>query len=137
MSSPLYERLKQLSSGDVGPAIDTQRVILCQKDLVKNKIATLPESFVELLRHYNSIAHNGARIYGIMPGKENFYDIVTENRHLNLPAKQERIILGADNFDYLAYNQNKRVYQIIDKEDLEVLEEYQQIEPALLYMLKI
>ena len=33
------------------------------------------------------------------------------------------LILGQDEFDYLTYNAEKKYYQIIDKSDLEVLED--------------
>ena len=47
------------------------------------------------------------------------------------------IILGVNEMDYLGYNHKWQVYQIIDKDDFEVLEEYHELTAALNDILKI
>lgn len=133
----LIQYIQKHTSTRLGSPIKTAKIILCQKELVQNGNAMLPDAFLELLHNFNAVSYDGARIFGIAPDKKIFMDIVLANQMSPLAGKQNMVVLGCDEFDYLAYNTQAQTYQIIDKEDLEVLEEYSEIEPAIRHILKI
>jgi len=112
-------------------------IIECQKELRLNRIAPIPEDYLVFLHHTNGLSCNDAWLAGIYPHDTQVPDICRLNRQVHHPLSRDLIILGADDFDYLGFNHKWQVYQIIDKDDLEVLEEYQNLEQALNYILKI
>ena len=111
-------------------------VIALQQFLRQNHFGALPAEFIEFLHFYNGIGHNGGAICGILDSK-NINDISTINNTIIHPLHQDLVFLGYDDFDLLAYNQKHNVYQIIDKDDFEVLEEYTDFSSAAQYILKI
>lgn len=133
----IIQKLKQIPATILGNPVNVKKIILCQKELMQNHNAMVPEDFLELLHNFNAAAYDGAKIFGIAPDGKIFMDIVLANQMSPFSGKQNMIVLGCDEFDYLTYNAERKTYQIIDKEDLEVLEEYSEIEPALRYILKI
>ena len=133
----ILDQLQTLRNIRLGAPVDTKNIILCQKELIKNQIAQVPDSFLQILHRYNAISYDCANIYGIAPQGKIFFDSVKTNILSPMEDKKNTVILGADEFDYMAYNTPRGLYQIIDKEDMEVLEEYTDIEQALYHILKI
>lgn len=133
----ILEQLQKLGSSNLGKPVNIKKIILCQKELTQNHNAMVPDSFLELLHLYNAINYDGANIFGISPEGKVFLDLVIANKMSRFSGKPQMVILGCDEFDYIAYNAQKSLYQIIDKEDMEVLEEYSDIEQALRHILKI
>ncbi|MBO5442153.1 MAG: hypothetical protein J6A33_00010 [Alphaproteobacteria bacterium] len=121
----------------LGSPVKAKDIILCQKQLLSNRFPTIPDSFLKILHTFNAVSFNGSHIFGISPENQYLTDIfkanISHNRNPNI------LLLGCDEFDYLGYNQLSKSYQIIDKEDAEVLEEYpeRELELALTYILKI
>lgn len=121
----------------LGSPVKAKDIILCQKQLLSNRFPTIPDSFLKILHTFNAVSFNGSHIFGISPENQSLTDIfkanISHNRNPNI------LLLGCDEFDYLGYNQLSKSYQIIDKEDAEVLEEYpeRELELALTYILKI
>ncbi len=118
--------------GKPAPAED---VIAVQQDLKFNGLPALPEDFVRFLHHVNTLNYDGLFIFGINP-RSYFLDILSENLRLNLPQKENILILGYDEFEYLAYCAPHACYQIIDKDTLEVVETYADLTAAMKYLLK-
>lgn len=110
--------------------------ILTQQILKQHNIAPLPQDFITFLKSYNGFENNGGTICGIYKNK-NIDDISILNTSILHPLHKDLVFLGYDDFDYLAYNQRHQVYQIIDKDDLEVLEEYTDLSLAIQHILKI
>lgn len=110
-------------------------VIVTQQFLKQHGFAGLPSEFVEFLHNSNGIISDGGVICGIHSNKNNT-DISTLNILIFHPLHKDMVFLGYDDFDYLAYNQKHKVYQIIDKDDLEVLEEYTDFTSAARHILK-
>ncbi len=133
----IIQHIKQITVAHLASPVNTQKIILCQKELTQNGNAMLPNAFLDILHSFNAVSYDGARIFGINPESKVFMDIVLANQMSPLAGKQNMVLLGCDEFDYLAYNAQTQTYQIIDKEDLEVLEEYSEIEPAIKHILKI
>lgn len=127
-SLPEIGKQPPLNLGDIAPF---------QQYLKENNIAPVPQDYLKLLQQYNGLSYNGGWLAGIHPRHNLFIDIYNLNKQVRHPLSQNTIILGVNDFDYMAFNHKWQVYQIIDKDDLEVLEEYQQLEQALNYILKI
>lgn len=113
-----------------------EQIIRTQQDLKFNDIANFPKEFSQFLQQINTIEYDGAFIFGINP-RSYYLDIFAQNDMLDLPNKSEIIILGYDEFEYLAYNEKKQLYQIIDKETLDVVQTYTNLSLAIQYLLKI
>lgn len=133
----LIDRLCKISSSHYGKPINSQKIILTQKELVQNHNTPLPEKFLELLHLYNGISYDGATILGITSASRGFRDITLSNQMSPFKGHPHLVLLGYDELDYLVYNAQNHSYQIIDKEDLEVLEEYSDMVTAILHILKI
>lgn len=133
----ILNKIQSTPNAILGKPVDTTKIILCQKELAQNNVAPIPTQFLELLHNFNGVSYDGAQVFGIFPIEKTFQDIVKVNLISPFQDKSKRIVLGRDEFDYMTYNTQTSTYQIIDKEDLEVLEEYTDIEQALYYILKI
>ena len=117
-------------------SITSTNVIFMQQFLKQHNYALLPPEFIEFLHHFNGISYNGSTIYGILTS-QNLQDISKTNTSIIHPLHKDLVFLGHDDLDYLAYNERHQVYQIIDKADFEVLEEYKDLSSALQHILKI
>ena len=107
-----------------GEKLEAGTLIVAQKILVKMGLNFIPESYIDFLKHYNGIKANGAYLYGATV--DNDLDIVDQNSLLRKP--QNVILLGHNDFDFLAYNYLLNCYQIIDRNDLAVLDTYEETE---------
>ncbi len=131
----LITKLQSLAPQSTG--VSSEDLIFAQKALTKFGIGAMPADFVKILHHVNSLNLEGCRLFGVIPEPLNFMDIVNVNVVQKLPDAGDKIILGDNEFDSLVYVHSKQCYQIIDKSDNEVLEEYKSIEPAIYDILKI
>jgi hypothetical protein len=113
------------------------QIIRCQKQLKQNNIAPVPDEYLQLLRFSNGLRGNGSLLAGIYPENPEFPDLLRLNLRVRHPLCRDLIILGVNEMDYLGYNHKWQVYQIIDKDDFEVLEEYHELTTALNDILKI
>ncbi len=113
------------------------QIIRCQKQLKQNNIAPVPDEYLQLLRFSNGLRGNGSLLAGIYPENPEFPDLLRLNLRVRHPLCRDLIILGVNEMDYLGYNHKWQVYQIIDKDDFEVLEEYHELTAALNDILKI
>ena len=114
-----------------------QQIIRCQKQLKQNNIAPVPDEYLQLLRFSNGLRGNGSLLAGIYPENPELPDLLRLNLRVRHPLCRDLIILGVNEMDYLGYNHKWQVYQIIDKDDFEVLEEYHELTAALNDILKI
>lgn len=113
------------------------QIIRCQKQLKQNNIAPVPDEYLQLLRFSNGLHGNGSLLAGIYPENPELPDLLRLNLRVRHPLCRDLIILGVNEMDYLGYNHKWQVYQIIDKDDFEVLEEYHELTAALNDILKI
>lgn len=128
-------RINDLKNKFCGAPVSKQQIIRIQQELKLNRLPAIPEDYVEFLHHYNIVSHNSGTLWGINP---NGYagDLLSENLNLELPSA-DILILGCDEFDFLAYNSAKNVYQILDRDDFVVLQTYQRLDTAINYILKL
>lgn len=113
------------------------QIIRCQKQLKQNNIAPVPDEYLQLLRFSNGLRGNDSLLAGIYPENPELPDLLRLNLRVRHPLCRDLIILGVNEMDYLGYNHKWQVYQIIDKDDFEVLEEYHELTAALNDILKI
>lgn len=114
------------------------RVIRLALNSLKN--SGLPEispEYAEFLKNYNGMSYDGGCLYGIGPHILKNLDILEINQRLRRYDCRERIILGHDEFDWLAYHPGRGTYQLLDKEDAALLEEFTSLSQALRYIIKI
>lgn len=107
-----------------GEKLETEALIVAQKLLVNSGLSFIPDSYIDFLKHYNGIKANGAYLFGATV--DNDLDIVDKNEQMIKPDGS--LLLGYNDFDLLVYNYQNRCYQIIDRDDLNVLDSYKENE---------
>lgn len=112
-------------------------ILQYQRDLVKNNLPMLPLDFINLLHFANGISYDGAEVWAIFPQQDCFKDIKKENLGLKFERNNNLLILGINDFDYLAYNKAENLYQIIDRQDWDVLAQSPDLSEMLSHILKI
>ena len=130
-------KINQISGIVTDSSLTPAQIIRCQKQLKQNNIAPVPDEYLQLLRFSNGLRGNGSLLAGIYPENPEFPDLLRLNLRVRHPLCRDLIILGVNEMDYLGYNHKWQVYQIIDKDDFEVLEEYHSLTAALNDILKI
>lgn len=130
-------KINQISGIVTDSSLTPAQIIRCQKQLKQNNIAPVPDEYLQLLRFSNGLRGNGSLLAGIYPENPEFPDLLRLNLRVCHPLCRDLIILGVNEMDYLGYNHKWQVYQIIDKDDFEVLEEYHELTAALNDILKI
>lgn len=133
----LVEQLNGFSEASAGRPVEAAQIISCQKELCQNDIAAIPEEYLEFLHNFNGFAWNGSFLFGVAPFKDFFLDILHENMFASHPQSNEVIILGFNEYDYLAYNAPLSCYQIIDKSEFMVLNTYAGGARAIRHILKL
>ena len=130
-------KINQISGIVTDSSFTPAQIIRCQKQLKQNNIAPVPDEYLQLLRFSNGLRGNGSLLAGIYPENPELPDLLRLNLRVRHPLCRDLIILGVNEMDYLDYNHKWQVYQIIDKDDFEVLEEYHELTAALNDILKI
>lgn len=131
----ILDTLKKQNTYAVEP-LSPQNLIYAQKTLLKFGFAEIPEEACNFLHHINGFTDEGCHIFGIIPEPLNFMDIINVNILNKEKLKQKQLILADNEFDFLIFDSKSKSYQIIDKQDLAVLEEYNNLEQGLNSIIK-
>ncbi len=107
-----------------GEKLDSESLIVAQKLLVNMHLDFLPHSYVEFLKKYNGLKTDGVYLFGATVDDD--LDIIDQNEQMRRP--KNCILLGYNDFDILVFNFKKHLYQIIDREDFTVIDEYKESE---------
>ena len=107
-----------------GEKLDSESLIVAQKLLVNMHLDFLPHSYVEFLKKCNGIKADGAYLFGATVDDD--LDIIDQNEQMKRP--KSCILLGYNDFDILVFNFKKHLYQIIDREDFTIIDEYKESE---------
>lgn len=126
----MIETLKKQNTYAVEP-LSPQDLIYAQKTLLKFGFAEIPEEVCKFLHQINGFTYEGSHIFGIIPEPLNFMDIINVNILNKEKLKQDQLILADNEFDFLIFDNKSKSYQIVDKQDLAVLEEYNNLEQGL------
>lgn len=103
-----------------GEKLEQEALIIAQKILVGSGMDFIPHSYIEFLKKYNGIKADGAYLFGATIDDE--LDIVDKNQEMAKPEKT--VILGYNDFDILVYNYENKQYEVIDRDDFQVLDTY-------------
>ncbi|MBR3502416.1 MAG: hypothetical protein IKO06_05880, partial [Alphaproteobacteria bacterium] len=103
-----------------GEKLDSESLIVAQKLLVNMHLDFLPHSYVDFLKQFNGIKADGAYLFGATVDDD--LDIIDKNEQMRRP--KNCILLGYNDFDLLVYNFKNQHYQIIDRDDFTVIDEY-------------
>ena len=131
----ILDKLKKQNAYAVEP-LSPQDLIYAQKTLLKFGFAEIPEEVCNFLHQINGFAYEGCHIFGIIPEPLNFMDIINVNILNKEKLRQNQLILADNEFDFLIFNSKNKSYQIVDKQDLAVLEEYNNLEQGLNSIIK-
>lgn len=103
-----------------GEPLEPEAIIVAQKVLHNMGMDFIPPSYTDFLKHYNGIKYDGSYLFGATVDDD--LDIIDKNAEMQKP--KNTILLGYNDFDLLCYNYQLKKYQIIDRNDFEVLESY-------------
>lgn len=103
-----------------GEPLEPEAIIVAQKVLHNMGMDFIPPSYTNFLKHYNGIKYDGSYLFGATVDDD--LDIIDKNAEMQKP--ENTILLGYNDFDLLCYNYRLKKYQIIDRNDFEVLESY-------------
>ena len=103
-----------------GEDLDSESLIVAQKLLVNMHLDFLPHSYIEFLKSFNGVKTNGSYLFGATVDDD--LDIIDKNEQMKRP--KNCILLGYNEFDILVFNFKKHLYQVIDREDFTVIDEY-------------
>ena len=121
--SDFTEQLKTQKFG-AGEKLEPEALITAQKILFNAGLVGIPQTYADFLRQYNGIKANGAYLFGATV--DNDLDIVDLNEQMAKPGGT--LLLGYNDFDLLVFNFANKQYQIVDREDMEVLDSYHETE---------
>ena len=115
------EQLKKNRYSRINTPLDTKQAILLQKELNDNEFATIPDSFMQILHTSNGISCDSAVILGTYTN-DPLKDIVSQN--IRFDTDKNTLLLGISEMDLLVYKPQEKIYQIVDRDDADVLDEY-------------
>lgn len=129
----MHKLIKQLQSTPQIYCEDSANISIlksCQNYLYDTYQIKLPKEYSLLLQYANGIHSPLATIFGVMPS--NLSDIICANEDNRLFNKNNYIILGYNNFDWLVYNQEKDCYQTYDKHDLMLIDTFAELKSVII-----
>ena len=107
-----------------GEKLEPEALITAQNILFNMGLPNIPQTYTDFLKQYNGLKANGAYLFGATV--DNDLDIVDLNEQM--PKPDGTLLLGYNDFDLLVFNFANKQYQIVDREDMEVLDSYQEKE---------
>lgn len=110
-------RNRQFVSGE--PLI-SEALIVAQKVFFNYGMAGIPASYADFLKQYNGIKSGGAYLFGATVDDD--LDIIDKNLQMSKP--ENTLLLGYNDFDLLVFDYTTKSYQIVDRLDFAVLENY-------------
>ena len=130
------EQIRKYRYSRLNSPVDTKQAILLQRELNDNGFAAIPDGFMQILHLSNGISCNSAVILGTFTN-DPLKDIVSQN--MRFETDKDNLLLGISEMDLFVYKPQEKVYQILDRDDAAVLEEYAEdkLLKALAVFLKI
>ncbi|MBO6280964.1 MAG: hypothetical protein J6N49_00385 [Alphaproteobacteria bacterium] len=111
--------LKSLENQKVttGEKLISEALIVAQKILVNMGLDFIPPAYVQFMKKYNGVKSENAFLCGATVDDD--MDIIDKNKDIKKP--QNCILLGYNKESLLCFNYKSKKYQIVDKDDLTVL----------------
>lgn len=107
-----------------GEDLESEALIVAQKVLVNEGMDFIPHSYSSFLKVYNGIKRDGAYLFGATIDDD--LDIIDKNKEMIKP--KDSLLLGYNEFDLLVFNYKIKKYQIVDREDFDIIDEYNEDE---------
>ena len=107
-----------------GEDLESEALIVAQKVLVNEGMDFIPHSYSSFLKVYNGIKRDGAYLFGATIDDD--FDIIDKNKEMIKP--KDSLLLGYNEFDLLVFNYKIKKYQIVDREDFDIIDEYNEDE---------
>ncbi|MBR3675561.1 MAG: YrhA family protein [Alphaproteobacteria bacterium] len=107
-----------------GEKLEAEALIIAQKVLHNMGLDFIPQSYIDFLKHYNGLKFDGSYLFGATVDDD--LDIIDQNEQMKKP--EQTILLGYNDFDLLCYNYNLKRYQVVDRQDFQVLDTYNEDE---------
>ncbi len=128
---------KKISSLNIypdGKNLERQKIIELQRELLLNKNTFIADDFIEFLHEYNGFSAMGGSIYGIFENSVLINNIYIENMANKV---LDKVVLGHNEFDFLFFDCKEKKYQICDKVDFEVIDEFDAFDDAFFKIINI
>lgn len=119
-----------------GEGIENRKALIYKMEMRGRNMAVVSDEWVEFLKDCNGVRSENGRLFGANPVFP-FEDIIKENEIMNMDCRSDIIILGYNEFDYLAYHQERKVYQFLDIFDFDVMGEEENWQKAICSLLKL
>ena len=103
-----------------GEDLESEALIVAQKVLCNMGLDMIPRPYANFLHKYNGLKYDGIYLFGATVDDD--MDIIDKNEQMDKP--ENCILLGYNEFDLLCYNFKLKQYQVVDRDDLEVMNTY-------------
>ncbi|MFI3241383.1 MAG: hypothetical protein R3Y43_02315 [Alphaproteobacteria bacterium] len=132
MIDDIINKLQSFNVFETGKKLLSKDLIEAQKILQKEKNISMPDDFIDFLHHYNGFSFDGGHIFGVFDNEHLLNNIVLENLKLTATGF---VFLGKNEFDYIAFDGTN--YVSIDKEDFEVMDEFEDFSSAFFHIINL
>lgn len=109
---------------DKGEDLESEALIVAQKVLCNMGLDMIPRAYADFLRAYNGIKYDGVYLFGATVDDD--LDIIDKNEQMDKP--ENTVLLGYNEFDLLCYDFKSKQYKIVDRNDFEVINTYEENE---------
>jgi len=135
--SEISEEIISIEGLVFGEKLTAENVEKSIEKMKMNHLSFYPNEFLNFLKEVNGVRYDGASIFGISNVDIDIIEDIVD-RNVELSHLQDTgCFLGENEFDYLFYNKELKEYQIVDKMDMEVLENYSELDDAIAHVLSI
>lgn len=118
-----------------GEGVDARKVLIYKIEMKRKGLPDMPEDFAAFLKECNGVRGSDSAIYAMNPDGP-FDDVIEANLRAGMVGSGG-IVLGYNAFEYLIYDAEDSVYQLRDKQDLELEEVFENFDDAAAEILEL
>ncbi len=113
--------------------VTSQSLSATQGFFLKKELSGLPDDYIEFLHLTNGLVYGYISLYGTNAvEEERMLDLVTANeKFLEEYDDKKLLLLGHNRSSLLVYNRETELYEIVDQEELEMVDEFEDFEEML------
>ncbi len=134
MIEELIENLENDEDAVLMHPVTSQSLASTQGSLIKNGGNKLPDDYIEFLHITNGLIFRRNFFYGTNAiEEERLPDIVSANNDFSEEYEaDEYLVIGNDRYSFFVYNLETKMYEVVEKEDLEMIEEFEDFSELLM-----
>ncbi len=108
--------------------VNSQSLSAAQSFLMKSEMPKLPDDYVDFLHITNGLVYRGVIFYGTSAvEEEKMPDMVSANQEfMENYESRDLVVIGNDRHTLFVYNRETDMYEIVDKEDLDLIDEFEE-----------